>query len=134
MFAPVWENYMLKSGEGLSLGFILLWMAGDITNLVGGFMAGLLPTMIILATYVSSRKRQARTTLARCKPSIRHTAGRTRGVLGEVMILRSRDSRALGSLLRVWAGEAKRTRGLDFMHHPLIAPHSSVSQLLRREL
>lgn len=54
MFAPVWENYMLKSGEGLSLGFILLWMGGDLTNLFGGLLAGLLPTMIILATYVST--------------------------------------------------------------------------------
>lgn len=59
---------MLKSGEGLSLGFILLWMAGDVTNLVGGFMAGLLPTMIILALYVSSscsRKWPTRTMLFR---------------------------------------------------------------------
>lgn len=53
MSAPVWENYMLKSGDGLSVPFILLWLGGDITNLIGGAMAGVLPTMIILAVYVS---------------------------------------------------------------------------------
>jgi hypothetical protein len=52
--ATVWENYNLKSGEGLSVAFIVLWLAGDLTNLAGGAMAHLLPTMIILAFYVSS--------------------------------------------------------------------------------
>lgn len=53
MTAPVWENFVLKSGDGLSVPFILLWMAGDVTNLFGGMLAGVLPTMIILAVYVS---------------------------------------------------------------------------------
>lgn len=44
---------MLKSGEGLSVPFILLWLAGDVTNLLGGALAHLLPTMITLAVYVS---------------------------------------------------------------------------------
>lgn len=67
---------MLKSGEGLSLGFILLWMAGDITNLIGGAMAGLLPTMIILATYVSFLKvASSYDACSPCKQSIpAHTA------------------------------------------------------------
>jgi uncharacterized membrane protein len=55
MSAPVWENYVLKSGEGLSVPFILLWLGGDLTNLIGGAMAGVLPTMIILAVYVSTK-------------------------------------------------------------------------------
>ncbi|KAK4686259.1 solute carrier family 66 (lysosomal lysine-arginine transporter), member 1, partial [Tremellales sp. Uapishka_1] len=50
--AAVWENYVLQSGEGLSVTFIVLWLLGDLTNLLGGAMAGVLPTMIILATYV----------------------------------------------------------------------------------
>ncbi|CED83881.1 Predicted membrane protein [Phaffia rhodozyma] len=49
----IWENYVLQSGEGLSIAFIVLWFIGDVTNLVGGAMAGLLPTMIILASYYS---------------------------------------------------------------------------------
>ena len=48
----LYENYQLKSGEGLSVLFILIWLAGDLCNLVGGMLAGLLPTIIILAAYV----------------------------------------------------------------------------------
>ncbi|WRT64158.1 uncharacterized protein IL334_001087 [Kwoniella shivajii] len=52
VYSPqIWENYQLQSGEGLSVPFIVLWLLGDITNLVGGAMAGILPTMIILAVY-----------------------------------------------------------------------------------
>lgn len=47
------ENYTLKSGEGLSVFFVLTWLAGDLANLLGAVLAGLLPTVIILATYVS---------------------------------------------------------------------------------
>ncbi|GHJ87953.1 hypothetical protein NliqN6_4355 [Naganishia liquefaciens] len=47
----IWENYQLKSGEGLSVAFVVLWLVGDLTNLAGGAMAHLLPTMIILAIY-----------------------------------------------------------------------------------
>ena len=46
------ENYQLKSGEGISTLFIFIWLAGDLCNLVGGILAGLLPTIIILAAYV----------------------------------------------------------------------------------
>ncbi|KAI5451508.1 putative vacuolar membrane transporter [Naganishia albida] len=49
----IWENYQLKSGEGLSVAFVILWLIGDLTNLAGGAMAHLLPTMIILAVYYS---------------------------------------------------------------------------------
>ena len=48
----IWENYQLKSGEGLSVSFIILWLLGDLTNLFGGVMAHLLPTVIIVAVYV----------------------------------------------------------------------------------
>lgn len=33
--------------------FVLIWLAGDLCNLFGGILAGLLPTIIILAAYVS---------------------------------------------------------------------------------
>ncbi|KAG9096498.1 hypothetical protein FRC06_008605, partial [Ceratobasidium sp. 370] len=45
------ENYRLKSGEGLSVGFVVIWLLGDIFGLLGGWLAGLLPTIIILAAY-----------------------------------------------------------------------------------
>lgn len=48
----IWESYQLQSGEGLSVSFIVLWLLGDITNAFGGILAKLLPTMIILASYV----------------------------------------------------------------------------------
>jgi len=47
------ENYRLKSGEALSLLFVAIWLLGDLCNLVGATMAGLLPTVIILAVYYS---------------------------------------------------------------------------------
>ena len=54
VFSPqVIENYQLKSGEGLSVLFVLIWLAGDFANLLGAVLAGLLPTVIILAAYVS---------------------------------------------------------------------------------
>lgn len=45
------ENYQLKSGEGLSVLFVLIWLAGDLCNLFGAVIAGLIPTVIILAIY-----------------------------------------------------------------------------------
>ncbi|OAX42864.1 PQ-loop-domain-containing protein [Rhizopogon vinicolor AM-OR11-026] len=45
------ENYQIQSGEGLSLLFIYIWLLGDVCNLVGAVMAGLLPTVIILGVY-----------------------------------------------------------------------------------
>lgn len=54
VYAPqVWENYQLQSGEGLSVAFIVLWLAGDLTGLAGSLMAGLIPSVTILAIYVS---------------------------------------------------------------------------------
>jgi len=45
------ENYRLKSGEGLSVLFVVVWLLGDLCNLFGAILAGLLPTVIILALY-----------------------------------------------------------------------------------
>lgn len=50
----VWENYTLQSGRGLSVLFVLIWLVGDVFSLAGGLIAQLVPTAIILATYVSS--------------------------------------------------------------------------------
>ena len=55
VFTPqIWENYQLQSGEGLSVTFIVLWLLGDITNLFGGLLANLLPTIVVIAVYVSA--------------------------------------------------------------------------------
>ncbi|SGZ57105.1 CIC11C00000001027 [Sungouiella intermedia] len=52
VFVPqIYENFRRKSSEGLSLMFIILWLAGDIFNVLGAVLQGVLPTMIILAVY-----------------------------------------------------------------------------------
>lgn len=49
----IWENYQLKSGEGLSVLFIVFWLLGDVTGMIGGMMAHLVPTVVVVAVYVS---------------------------------------------------------------------------------
>ncbi|CAN3373916.1 hypothetical protein DIURU_005580 [Diutina rugosa] len=52
VFAPqIYENYVRKSSSGLSLSFVVLWLAGDVFNVLGSVLQGVLPTMIILAVY-----------------------------------------------------------------------------------
>lgn len=52
VFAPqIYENFCRKSSEGLSILFIILWLAGDVFNVLGSVLQGVLPTMIILAVY-----------------------------------------------------------------------------------
>jgi hypothetical protein len=54
VYSPqVYENYCLQSGEGLSIFFVIIWLLGDVTNLAGALLGGLLPTVILLALYVS---------------------------------------------------------------------------------
>ena len=52
VFAPqIYENFRRKSSEGLSLMFLVLWLAGDVFNVLGAVLQGLFPTMIALAVY-----------------------------------------------------------------------------------
>ncbi|CCD22856.1 cationic amino acid transporter NDAI_0A07020 [Naumovozyma dairenensis CBS 421] len=52
VFLPqIYENFIRKSSEGLSLLFIVLWLIGDIFNWLGAIKQRLLSTMIILAAY-----------------------------------------------------------------------------------
>jgi len=52
VYSPqLYENYALQSGEGLSILFVVVWLLGDLFNLLGAVAAGLLPTIIILALY-----------------------------------------------------------------------------------
>lgn len=45
------ENYRQGSASGISITFLLVWMVGDITNLIGAIWAQLVPTVIALAIY-----------------------------------------------------------------------------------
>ncbi|KAJ6508698.1 PQ loop repeat-domain-containing protein [Mycena sanguinolenta] len=54
VYSPqIYENYSLQSGEGLSVLFVIVWLLGDLCNLVGAALAHLLPTVIIIALYYS---------------------------------------------------------------------------------
>lgn len=52
VFSPqIVENFQRGSADGLSLQFIIVWLAGDVFNILGAALQGVLPTMIILAVY-----------------------------------------------------------------------------------
>ena len=52
VFGPqILENFRRGSSDGLSLRFLAVWLLGDIFNVVGAVLQGVLPTMIILAIY-----------------------------------------------------------------------------------
>lgn len=42
------QNYVSKSAEGLSITFIVIWLAGDALNAAGAWFQGLLWTMVSL--------------------------------------------------------------------------------------
>lgn len=52
VFSPqIIENFRRSSAEGLSIFFVMIWLTGDIFNILGSVLQGVLPTMIILAIY-----------------------------------------------------------------------------------
>ena len=52
VFSPqIVENFRRRSGDGLSLSFLVIWLAGDVFNVLGAILQHVLPTMIILALY-----------------------------------------------------------------------------------
>ena len=52
VFSPqIIENFRRSSAEGLSIEFIIIWLLGDVFNILGAVLQGVLPTMIILAIY-----------------------------------------------------------------------------------
>ncbi|KAK2756483.1 hypothetical protein FQN54_005376 [Arachnomyces sp. PD_36] len=52
VFSPqIIENFRRRSADGLSLLFLIIWLAGDVFNILGAVLQGVLPTMIILAVY-----------------------------------------------------------------------------------
>ncbi|KAG6039450.1 hypothetical protein E4U41_002535 [Claviceps citrina] len=44
-------NYKAKSADGLSMAFLIVWLLGDVCNLVGALFTKLAPSAIALATY-----------------------------------------------------------------------------------
>lgn len=52
VFSPqIIENFRRSSAEGLSMEFLVIWLLGDLFNIFGAVLQGVLPTMIILAVY-----------------------------------------------------------------------------------
>ena len=52
VFSPqIIENFRRSSTEGLSIFFVMIWLTGDVFNVLGAVLQGVLPTMIILAVY-----------------------------------------------------------------------------------
>lgn len=47
VFSPqIIENFRRGSAEGLSIVFIVVWLAGDVFNILGAVLQGVLPTMV----------------------------------------------------------------------------------------
>ncbi|KAL2201004.1 PQ loop repeat-domain-containing protein [Corynascus similis CBS 632.67] len=52
VFSPqIVENFRRGSAEGLSIQFVVVWLLGDVFNILGAVLQGVLPTMLILAVY-----------------------------------------------------------------------------------
>lgn len=52
VFSPqIIENFRRSSAEGLSMEFLVIWLLGDLFNILGAVLQGVLPTMTILAVY-----------------------------------------------------------------------------------
>ncbi|KAK3901670.1 PQ loop repeat-domain-containing protein [Staphylotrichum tortipilum] len=52
VFSPqIVENFRRRSAEGLSIQFVVIWLLGDVFNILGAVLQRVLPTMLILAIY-----------------------------------------------------------------------------------
>lgn len=52
VFSPqIIQNFRRGNADALSIQFIIVWLLGDVFNIIGAVMQGVLPTMIILAVY-----------------------------------------------------------------------------------
>ncbi|EWY88703.1 hypothetical protein FOYG_09788 [Fusarium oxysporum NRRL 32931] len=51
LLPQLFANYKAKSADGLSMAFLVVWLLGDITNLIGALFTHLAPTAIALAGY-----------------------------------------------------------------------------------
>ena len=47
VFSPqIIENFWRSSAEGLSIVFVVVWLVGDVFNILGAVLQGVLPTMV----------------------------------------------------------------------------------------
>jgi hypothetical protein len=47
VFSPqIVENFRRGSADGLSLQLIIVWLSGDVFNILGAVLQGVLPTMV----------------------------------------------------------------------------------------
>lgn len=54
VFTPqIVENFRRSSAEGLSITFIVIWLGGDVFNILGAVLQGVLPTMVRSSTVLS---------------------------------------------------------------------------------
>lgn len=54
VFSPqIIENFRRSSADGLSIVFVVIWLAGDVFNILGAVLQGVLPTMVSLPVSVS---------------------------------------------------------------------------------
>jgi uncharacterized protein with PQ loop repeat len=52
VFTPqIWKNFQEKTGKGLSVIFLWIWLIGDVFSIAGIIIEGLLPTMLYLGVY-----------------------------------------------------------------------------------
>lgn len=52
VFSPqIIQNFQRSSADALSVQFVIVWLVGDVFNILGAILQGVLPTMIILAVY-----------------------------------------------------------------------------------
>ncbi|KAJ2783381.1 putative vacuolar membrane transporter for cationic amino acids [Coemansia javaensis] len=51
LLPQLWLNYRRKSSDGLSLGFILMWLAGDFADWYGAYVGQLLLPTILIGLY-----------------------------------------------------------------------------------
>lgn len=56
VFSPqIIENFRKGSAEALSITFIVIWLAGDVFNILGAVLQGVLPTMVRLKPLDATR-------------------------------------------------------------------------------
>lgn len=47
VFSPqIIENFRRSSAEGLSIEFVIIWLLGDVFNILGAILQNVLPTMV----------------------------------------------------------------------------------------
>jgi hypothetical protein len=51
VYSQIYKNWRRKSSDSLSLHFVLIWILGDLFNLLGVVLQDLLFTMLLLAVY-----------------------------------------------------------------------------------